>query len=96
VVVCVTLLEIRAEPETDIVTVEVLLCKLVRVEVEVIEEERVILLTVEDGVKESFNDLDSLEVIVIHDDRVDVFVDAMVRVCVLVLSTDGLDVVVAV
>lgn len=95
-VVCVTLLEIRAEPETDIVTVEVLLCKLVRVEVEVIEEERVILLTVEDGVKESFNDLDSLEVIVIHDDRVDVFVDAMVRVCVLVLSTDGLDVVVAV
>jgi hypothetical protein len=95
VVVCVTVLEIRADPETDIVAVVVLVCKVVRVEVEVIEEERVILLTVEDGVKESFNDLDSLGVIVIHDDRVDVFVDAMVRVLVLVLSIDGLEVDVA-
>ena len=95
VVVCVTVLEIRADPETDIVAVVVLVCKVVRVEVEVIEEERVILLTVEDGVKESFNDLDSLGVIVIHDDRVDVFVDAMVRVLLLVLSIDGLDVDVA-
>ncbi len=94
-VVCVTVLEIRADPETDIVAVVVLVCKVVRVEVEVIEEERVILLTVEDGVKESFNDLDSLGVIVIHDDRVDVFVDAMVRVLVLVLSIDGLEVDVA-
>jgi len=91
----VTVLEIRADPETDIVAVVVLVCKVVRVEVEVIEEERVILLTVEDGVKESFNDLDSLDVIVIHDDRVDVLLDAIVRVFVLVLSIDGLEVDVA-
>ncbi len=96
VVVCVTVLEIRAEPETDIVAVEVLLCKVVRVEVGVIEEERVILLTVNVGVREFFSDIEFLEVLVIHDELVDVLLDAMVRVCVLVLSTDGLEVVVAV
>lgn len=96
VVVCVTVLEIRAEPETDIVAVEVLLCKVVRVEVGVIEEERVILLTVSVGVRESFNDIEFLEVLVIHDELVDVLLDAMVRVFVLVLNTDGLEVVVAV
>ncbi len=66
------------------------------VEVEVIEEERVILLTVRDGVEESFNDLDSLEVLVIHDELVGVLLDTSVRVFVLVLRTDGLEVVVAV
>lgn len=67
-----------------------------RVEVDVTEEERVILLTVRVGVEESFNDMDPLEVLVMHDELVDVLLDAMVRVCDLVLSTDGLDVVVAV
>jgi len=95
VVVCVTDLEIRADPETDIVAVVVLVCKVVRVEVEVIEEERVILLTVEDGVKESLNEMDSLEDLVMYDDHVDVLLDAIVRVFVLVLSIDGLDVDVA-
>lgn len=67
-----------------------------RVEVDVTEEERVILLTVGVGVEESFNDMDPLELLVMHDELVDVLLDAMVRVCDLVLSTDGLDVVVAV